>query len=188
MTHYYVVLDTDDADNLVVKPTQKIPSLERFAEQGSFPAWDIKGEGYIVTIYAGVLASIPVCENKEEIENLVLSVLGLRQFNTTLELQLVVIQSHDVKEFEDSVGINVVIPATDIAICGIFVWRSHNADLKIYETSLLRANAHLYIEVIQIAVKIADHLAEKGVHSVDEITSALRDLSQHFDRALLRVK
>ena len=188
MTHYYVVLDTDDADNLVVKPTQKTPSLERFAEQSTSPAWDIKGEGYTVTIYAGVLGSVPVGENKEEIENLVLSVLGLRQLNTTLELDLVVIQSPNVKEFEDSVGINVVIPATDIAICGIFVWRSHNADLKIYETSLLRANAHLYIKVIQIAVEIADHLAEKGVQSVNEIRSALRELSEHFDRALLRVK
>ncbi len=188
MPHYYVILDTDDDDNLLVRLTEKPISLDIFARKGAFPTWDIVGQGYTVTIYGGVLEAVPTGENREEIEGLVLNVLGLKPLNAGLELQLIVTQSPDVEEFEDSVGINVVIPATDIAICGIFVWRSHNADLKIYETSLLRANARMYIEVIQIAVEIADQLAERGVQNVAQITSALREISQTFDQAHLSVK
>jgi hypothetical protein len=188
MTHLYVVLDTDDEDNLVVKPTEKTIALDLFAQQGTFPAWNIVGEGYIVTIYGGVLEGIPVGENREEIEGLVLRVLGLRPWTAGLELQLIVTQSPDVEEFRDSVGINIVIPATDIAICGIFVWGKHQADLKIYETSLLRANARLYIEVLQIAVEIADRIAKRGVQTLPEIRSALLEIAQTFDKANLRLK
>lgn len=188
MTHFYVVLDTDDDDNLVVKPTQKTDALELFAQQGTFPAWNIVGEGYIVTIYGGALEAIPVGENREEIEALVLSALDLRQRNTGLELHLVVTQSPNIEEFRDSVGIKLVVPATDIAICSIFVWGKHQADLKIYETSLLRTNARLYIEVFKIAVEFADPLAESGVQTPNEIKAVLREATRQFSQVKLTVK
>jgi hypothetical protein len=188
MTHYYVVLETDDDDNLVVKPTQRTEELEVFAQKGLFPAWNIVGQDYTVTIYAGALDNIPTGDNREEIENLVLIELGLRQRNTGLELHLVVTQSPEVEEFRDSVGINLVVPATGIAICGIFIWGAHQADLKIYETSLMRINAPLYIQVLQIAVEIADRLAKRGVQTVPEIRSALIEIAQTFDKANLRPK
>lgn len=187
MTHYYVVLDADDEGNLVVKPTERTLSLELFAEQGAFPAWNIVGEGYIVTIYGGALEGIPVGENREEIENLVQIELGLRKRNTGLELHLVVTQSPDVEEFRDSVGINLVISATGIAICGIFVWSSYNADLKIYETSLLRTNVKLYIEVFKIAGELADILAESGVQTLDKVKAVLQKAVKTFDTVDLKL-
>ena len=105
-----------------------------------------------------------------------------------MQLKLIMNPSPDVEEFRDAVGIDVVIPATGIAICGIFVWRSHNADLKIYEMSLLRTNAPLYIEVIQIAVAIADHLALSGVQSLSSVRVALLNLAKTFEQADLIVK
>ncbi|MBA3875294.1 MAG: hypothetical protein H0X30_39725 [Anaerolineae bacterium] len=188
MTHYYVVLETDDDDNLVVKSTQRTEELEVFARKGLFPAWNIVGEGYIVTLYGGALDNIPTGDNREKIEILVLHELGLRQRNTRLELHLVVTQSPDVEEFRDSVGINLVIPATDIAICGIFVWEKHQADLKIYETSLLRTNARLYIEVFKIAVELADRLAERGVQMPHEIKAVLHEAARQFSPVKLTVK
>ena len=187
MTHYYVVLDADDDDNLVVKPTQKTEALDVFAQKGTFPAWNIVGEGYIVTIYGGALEAIPVGKNREEIESLVLHELQLRQRNTALELHLVVTQSPDFGEFRDSVGINLVVPATGIAICDIFVWGSHQADLKIYETSLLRTNAQLYIEVFKIAAELADRLAESGVQMPNEIKAVLRETARQFSQIKLVV-
>ncbi len=187
MTHYYVVLDTDDDDNLVVKPTQKTLALELFAEKGAFPMWDINAGDHQVTVYGGALESLPVGENKEEIDNLVLIVLGLKNHRAGLELQMVIIPKSDVKEFEDAIGINVVIPTSGIAICGIFVWGNQQADLKIYETSLLRINARLYIEVLQIAVEIADRLAKKQERTIPAIRTALIEMAQTFDRANLKV-
>jgi hypothetical protein len=188
MTHYYVVLDTDDDDNLVVKPTEKTEVLDVFAQKGASPAWTMVGEGYVVTIYGGALEKVPTGENKEEIENLVLIELGLRQRNTGLELHLVVTQSPDVEEFRDSVGINLVVPATGIAICGIFIWAKHQADLKIYETSLLRVNARLYIEVFKIAAELADQLAESGFQTPDDIKAVLRATAREFGSVKLVVK
>jgi hypothetical protein len=188
MTHYYVVLDTDDDDNLVVKPTEKTEVLDAFAQKGAFPAWNIVGEGYIVTIYGGALDNIPTGDNREEIEILVLHELGLRQRNTSLELHVIVTQSPDVDEFRDSVGVNLVIPATGIAICGIFVWAKRQADLKIYETSLLRTNIGLYIEVFKIAAELADRLAESGVQTLDEVKAVLQKASKALNHVSLIVK
>ncbi len=188
MTHYYVVLETDDDGNLVVKPTQRNEELEVFAQKGLFPAWNIVGQDYTVTIYGGALDNIPTGDNREEIENLVLIELGLQQRNTGLELHLVVTQSPDVEEFRDSVGINLVVPATGIAICGIFVWAKHQADLKIYETSLLRVNARLYIEVFKIVADLADRLAESGVQTLDDVKAVLRATARQFSLVKLTVK
>ncbi len=188
MTHHYVILAVDDDHNLVVKPTQRTAALDLLTEQQILPTWAIKGQDYTVTVYGGVLETVPTGENREEIDNLILIALGLREQNANLELQLVLTQSPDVEEFRDSVGINVVIPATEIAICGIFVWGSGQADLKIYETSLLRVNAGLYIEVLQIAVEIANHLAGKRVQTLPQIRSALNEFAQTFDTARLSVR
>ena len=105
-----------------------------------------------------------------------------------MEIELVITQSPDVEEFRDSVGINLVVPSTGIAICGIFVWGKHQADLKIYETSLLRANARLYIKVFKTAAALADRLAESGVQSVDEIKSLLSKTVKQFGEVNLTVK
>lgn len=187
MQHHYVILAVDDDGNLVVKATQRSAALDLLAEQQILPTWTIKGQDYTVTVYGKVLETVPTGENREEIDNLILVALGLREGNASLELQLVLMQSPNVEEFRDAVGINVVIPATEIAICGIFVWGSGQADLKIYETSLLRINAGLYIGVLQIAVEIADQLAAKKVQTLPEIRSALNEFAQIFDMARLSV-
>lgn len=105
-----------------------------------------------------------------------------------MEIDLVVTQSPDVEEFRDSVGINLVVPATGIAICGIFLWSKHQADLKIYETSLLRANARLYIKVFKTAAALADRLAESDVQTVDEVRSLLGKTVKQFGEVNLTVK
>lgn len=188
MNHYYVVLNSDDEGNLLVNPTERSLSLELFAEKGTFPAWDIIGEDYIVTIYGGALEKLPVGENKEEIESLVLTKLGLMQHNTRLEINLVITQSPNVDEFRDSVGVDLVISATGIAICGIFVWARHQADLKIYETSLLRVNVGLYIEVFKTAAELANRLAESGVQTLDEVKNVLLEAVKTFDQVNLIVQ
>ena len=188
MQHHYVILSADEDGNLVVKATQKSAALETLAAKHILTMWMIKGEDYAVTVYTEVLETVPTGENREEIDNLILVALGLREGDARLELQLLLTQSPNVEEFRDSVGINVVIPATEIAICGIFVWGSGQADLKIYETSLLRVNAGLYIGVLQIAVEIADQLAAKKVHTLPQIRSALNEIAQTFDTARLSVR
>lgn len=188
MTHYYVVLDTDDDDNLVVKQTERTAALELFAEQGALPIWDIEINNDQVTVYGVALETAPTGENKEEIENLILMVLGLRPIGAGLELDLIILPSPDVDEFRDSIGVNVVIPMTGIPICGIFVWGTHQADLKIYETSLLRMNAPLYIQVLQIAVEIADRLEKRRVKTIPAMRTALDEIAQSFDKAKLKVK
>ncbi len=188
MTHYYVVLDTDDEDNLIVKETDKTVALEFFAEQGALPMWDIGIDDHKVTVYGGALEAVPTGENKEEIENLILTALALRPIGAGLELELILIPSPDVDEFQDSIGVDVVIPMTGIPICGIFVWGIQRVDLKIYETSLMRINAPLYIQVLQIAVEIANQLEKRRVQTVPTIRAALLEIAQSFDQARLKVK
>ena len=105
-----------------------------------------------------------------------------------MEIDLVVVQSPDVEEFRDSVGINLVVPATGIPICGIFVWAKNQADLKIYETALLRANARLYIKVFKTAAALADRLAESGVQTADEIRTLLSKTVKQFSEVHLTLK
>lgn len=188
MTHYHVVLYTDDDDNLIVKQTERTVALKLFTEQGALPIWDIKIDDHQVTVYGAALDDIPTGENKEEIDNLILNALALRPIGAGLELDLIILPSPDVEEFQDSIGVNVVIPMTGIAICGIFVWGAYQADLKIYKTSLLRMNAPLYIQVLQIVVEIADRLEKKRVKNLPAMRTALNEIAQSFDKAKLKVK
>lgn len=188
MTHYYVVLDTDDDDNLIVKQTERTVALELFAEQDTLSMWDIEINQDQVTVYGAALDAVPTGENKEEIDNLILIALALRPIGAGLELDLIILPSPDVDEFRDSIGVNVVIPMTGIPICGIFVWGAYQADLKIYATSLLRMNAPLYIQVLQIAVEIADRLEKRRVKTLPAMRTALDEIAQSFDKAKLKVK
>jgi len=104
-----------------------------------------------------------------------------------MDLKLIITKSPAVEGFRDAIGINVVIPATDIPICGIFVWGQRNADLHIYETSLLRANAPSYIEVIQIAAELANLLYENNARSLLDVKKILRNASKTYARATLQV-
>ncbi len=79
------------------------------------------------------------------------------------------------------------MPATRIAICGIFVWGQRNADLRIYETSLLRVNTRIYIEVLQTAADLADLLYENDVRTIHDVKKVLQNASKTFEKVKLQL-
>ena len=91
-----------------------------------------------------------------------------------MELKLVINETPKIEAFHDAIGIDLVIPATGIAICGIYVWGQRNADLHIYETSLLRANTRMYIKALQTAADLAELLYKNDARTLADVKRILQ--------------
>jgi len=104
-----------------------------------------------------------------------------------MELKLVINEAPKIEAFHDAIGIDVVIPATEIAICGIFVWGQRSADLHIYETSLLRTNANMYIKVLQTAVDLADLLHKNDARTLADVKRILQTATKRQGKIKLRL-
>jgi len=105
-----------------------------------------------------------------------------------MDLKLIITESPTIEEFHDAIGINVVIPATGIPICGIFVWGRRNADLRIYETSLLRTNAKSYIAILQLAADLADMLHANDARTLDAVKRVLAAATQSITKFKLSIE
>ena len=78
MTGFYVVIDYDDNRNLVFLPTERTMVLEAFADQGAFPMWTFQHGQHEITVYAGALETMPLGDNRHEMELRALAALNLK--------------------------------------------------------------------------------------------------------------
>jgi hypothetical protein len=76
MKHFYIVIDRDEDQNLIYKPTEYTATLEAFAATGVFLMWGFTYDDNQITVYAGALSAMPVGDNREEMEQRILAALG----------------------------------------------------------------------------------------------------------------
>ncbi|MEP6988788.1 MAG: hypothetical protein ABI970_24515 [Chloroflexota bacterium] len=77
MKRFYIIIDQDNKGELVYKPTEYTATLEAFAATGVFLMWGFTHHNNQIIVYAGALSAMPVGEEREEMEQRILSALGL---------------------------------------------------------------------------------------------------------------